>query len=125
MSVYKTNKGKKIDMGKLALLHQTDIAAGNVNVNARGDVIQDGKVVKTSRERRNQFYSQNQTNTKVISTKTKDLIPNDLAKQAKEKKKPSPPKEKILPNGDIIIVQEDNTDYTVKGEIDGNSTTKR
>ena len=37
--VYKTAQGKTIDMGSLALQNENVRAVGNMNVNARGDLI--------------------------------------------------------------------------------------
>ena len=45
--VYKTAQGKSIDMDRLRLLHEREVAVGNMNVNARGDVVdQYGNIVK-------------------------------------------------------------------------------
>ena len=39
--VYKTAQGKMVDMGKLILQNEHVRAVGNMNVNARGDVLDD------------------------------------------------------------------------------------
>jgi hypothetical protein len=39
--VYRTAQGKVIDMGKLMLQNEQVRAVGNMNVNARGDIIDD------------------------------------------------------------------------------------
>jgi hypothetical protein len=39
--VYKTAQGKTIDMGQLMLQNEKTRAVGNMNVNARGDLIND------------------------------------------------------------------------------------
>jgi hypothetical protein len=39
--VYKSAQGKLVDMGKLILQNENVRAVGNMNVNARGDVVDD------------------------------------------------------------------------------------
>lgn len=39
--VYRTAQGKTIDMGKLMLQNEQTRAVGNMNVNARGDIVDD------------------------------------------------------------------------------------
>ena len=48
---YRTNKGKAIDMEAMRTANEKTLAAGNMSVNAKGDVVQGGKVVKTAKER--------------------------------------------------------------------------
>lgn len=46
--VYKTAQGKTIDMGQLMLQNEKTRAVGNMNVNARGDFINDrNEVIET------------------------------------------------------------------------------
>lgn len=46
--IYRTAQGKVIDMGKLMLQNEKTRAVGNMNVNARGDVIDDrNEVIET------------------------------------------------------------------------------
>jgi len=46
--VYKTAQGKTIDMGRLLLQNENVRAVGNMGVNARGDIVDDGnKVIAT------------------------------------------------------------------------------
>lgn len=42
MAVYKTAKGKEIDMGRLANQHELTLAVSNVKINARGDELGPG-----------------------------------------------------------------------------------
>lgn len=42
MAVYKTAKGKEIDMSRLAGQHETTLAVSNVKINARGDELGPG-----------------------------------------------------------------------------------
>ena len=55
--VYKTAQGKTIDMGSLVLQNEHVRAVGNMNVNARGDLIDDNnKVITTRPQMVNQQY---------------------------------------------------------------------
>lgn len=56
--VYKTAQGKTIDMGSLALQHENVRAVGNMNVNARGDMLDDkNRVISTRPQQVNQQYN--------------------------------------------------------------------
>ena len=62
--VYKTAKGKPLDMGALRLQNENTRAVGNMNVNARGDIIDDsGQVISSKVQQVNQQYNK-QTKTK-------------------------------------------------------------
>ena len=37
--IYKTARGKMVDMDKIKLANETSVAVGNMKVNARGDII--------------------------------------------------------------------------------------
>jgi hypothetical protein len=47
--VYKSAKGKMVDMDKVKLANETSIAVGNMKVNARGDLLSTGGQVATGR----------------------------------------------------------------------------
>jgi hypothetical protein len=50
-SVYRTARGKEIDMGKIVNQNELTIAVGNAKVNARGDKIgPDGKIIQRREE---------------------------------------------------------------------------
>ena len=56
--VYKTAQGKTVDMGSLALQNEHVRAVGNMNVNARGDLLDDkGNVIKSKTEQVNNQYN--------------------------------------------------------------------
>lgn len=56
-NTYKTAQGRVIDMGKLILQNEHVRAVGNMNVNARGDVIgDDNRVIQKRTEQVNQHY---------------------------------------------------------------------
>lgn len=57
-NIYRSAKGKPVDLDKLKLKNETTIAVGNKSVNARGDVLgPGGKVVKTRNEVMKERYS--------------------------------------------------------------------
>ena len=46
--VYRTAQGKMVDLGRLQLQNENTRAVGNMGVNARGDIVDDGnKVIAT------------------------------------------------------------------------------
>lgn len=52
MSVYRSAQGRPVDMSQLAAKHEKVRAVGNMNVNARGDVIDsNNKVIKDNTKR--------------------------------------------------------------------------
>ena len=55
--VYKTARGKNIDMGALILQNENVRAVGNMKVNARGDLLDDkGQVITSKTEQVNNQY---------------------------------------------------------------------
>jgi hypothetical protein len=60
MAVYKSMRGKEVDMEKLNLKHETIPAVGNLRVNARGDELgPGGQVVRTREEILADYYDKN------------------------------------------------------------------
>lgn len=58
--VYKTMRGKELDMEKLSIRNETTPAVGNMRVNARGDQIgPGGKIIKTREEILKDYYAKN------------------------------------------------------------------
>jgi len=55
--MYKTMQGRLVDIEKMRAVNENVQAVGNMNVNARGDVLgKGGKVVKTKAEVMKQYY---------------------------------------------------------------------
>jgi hypothetical protein len=55
--LYKTMQGRMVDIDKLRAANETVPAIGNMNVNARGDVIgQGGRIVRTKDEVMKEYY---------------------------------------------------------------------
>ena len=58
--IYKTASGALVDMDKLRLLNEMVPAVGNMDVNARGDEIDNqGNVLRTRNEVVQELYNQN------------------------------------------------------------------
>jgi hypothetical protein len=58
--VYTSVRGKEVDMEKLSLKNETEIAVGNAKLNARGDEIgPGGKIVRTREQILQDYYSSN------------------------------------------------------------------
>ena len=57
-NIYRTAQGKLVDMGKLFLQNEGARAVGNMNVNARGDVIDDNnQVIAKKNDQVNRQYN--------------------------------------------------------------------
>lgn len=55
--VYRSMRGKEVDMEKLNLKNEMTPAVGNMKVNARGDELgKGGKIVRTREEVLNDYY---------------------------------------------------------------------
>jgi hypothetical protein len=88
MTIYKTTKGKPLDMSALIAQNEKVRAVGNANLNARGDLI-DGtnNIVQTSTERVRESYSQTIGNAKPPTASRVDhsqLSPEELEFELEE-----------------------------------------
>lgn len=109
MSKHVTYRGVTIDMESLRRENEKAVAIGNMKVNARGDLIQNGVVTKTA----DQLARENhRVQTAVVSTSLKGKQPEatgitlDPPKPTKTRSPSASTKktvEKELPSGDIII----------------------
>ena len=102
---YKTNKGKPIDMEAMRTANGKTIAAGNMSVNAKGDIVQGGKVVKTAKERAQSRYQ----GTKQVTQASlkKPMAREDGQTTPKAKPEPTP-----IPDAEI-------TTETIRSRDDG------
>jgi len=116
---YRTNKGKPIDMEAMRTANGKTIAAGNMSVNAKGDIVQGGKVVKTAKERAQTRY---QGTTQVGQASLKKPMTQEDGKTAPEDKpEPTP-----IPDAEIttetIRKRDDGSTYaeimTPEGDIE-------
>lgn len=76
MPLHRTAQGKMIDMSTLAARNERTRAVGNMNVNARGDVIDSNNTVIKD-------------NTKRVKSSYQKLINNQPVKQAAPQKAPT------------------------------------
>jgi hypothetical protein len=68
--VYKTSQGKTVDLGALILQNENTRAVGNMNVNARGDVLDSSNQVIDQKNRQTQRQYQRQTTTESTPVAT-------------------------------------------------------
>ena len=74
MKTVKTAKGRTLDMGTLATKNEMTRAVSNLNMNARGDIIDNRGNVEISREKiQKEFYKKNAPSEKeTISIKAEE-----------------------------------------------------
>lgn len=70
---YTTAQGRKLDMGALRLKNETVKAVGNMNVNARGDIV-DGQnnIIQTRSDKMKNRYNKETKKTNVTDTPVVD-----------------------------------------------------
>lgn len=122
---YKTNKGKSIDMEAMRTANEKTLAAGNMSVNAKGDIVQGGKVIKTAKERTAVRYESTKQVKQVSLKKPLTQADGKTAPEQRPKPKPIPEaeittetvkkrddgskyKEVMTPDGDIEIKEIDS-----------------
>ena len=86
--IYKTNKGVSIDMEAMRTANEKTIAAGNMNVNAKGDEIKGGMIVKTAKERAAARYKS--TRQTAQASLKKPLESKETKVNPEPEKKPEP-----------------------------------
>jgi hypothetical protein len=67
--VYRSARGKQVDMGALRLKNEKERAVGNMKVNARGDALNDNNEVIQSRPQQVHDQYQQQIQSKTTSHK--------------------------------------------------------
>ncbi len=67
--IYKSSRGKAVDMGALRLQNEKVRAVGNMKVNARGDAVDDKNVAIQSKPQQAHKQYQQQVQTKTSSHK--------------------------------------------------------
>lgn len=67
--VYKSARGKPVDMGALRLKNEKELAVGNMRVNARGDAVDESNRVIQSRPQQVHKQYQQQVQAKTSSHK--------------------------------------------------------
>lgn len=91
----KSMRGKSVDMSRLMAQNSTKIALGNANMNARGDVLQNGVVVQSREEIARAYHSSNPKAVRQVAIKNiKDEVfvsPVEALENLKNQL-PAPPK---------------------------------
>ncbi len=77
--IYKSAKGIPVDMEALRTANEHAVAAGNMKVNAKGDVIKGGKVVQTAKERTAPHYDSGK---QVVKTSLRKPQKEEIVKPA-------------------------------------------
>jgi len=82
-NMVRTARGNLVDMNQLFMDNQKGIALGNASLNARGDKVKNGKVVKTVEERRAEYEQSNERVTKTVSVgvdskKIEEILKKDV-----------------------------------------------
>ena len=93
-NLVRTAKGKLIDLNQLINDNQKATALGNGHMNARGDIIKNGKVVKTVEEQRKEYEEANErTNvTRTVSVSSAEKLDKFLESEVEELKVSTEPK---------------------------------
>lgn len=106
-NIRKTKKGVPFDLTAITMQNASTLAAGNMPVNAKGDVIGPGGKVLTKAEE----IARKQASIPSTPARTTSLKPKDseaAAEEATEKKPAKKTKKEVrLPNGDIEIKDEE------------------
>ena len=101
--MYKSAMGKTVDLGALILENENTRAVGNMNVNARGDVLDSSnKVIDTKTRQVQRQYKKQATNTSIMAPTTSTRV----ARQQKvepivEEEDPIIEIEEELPNEEV------------------------
>jgi hypothetical protein len=99
--IYKTAQGKVVDMGALILQNESIRAVGNMNVNARGDVLDSSDTVIDSKNSQIRRQNNRQTQTNV-----RDLPIYSSTKAAKQAQAELKVKETVLDTPAAPVVAE-------------------
>lgn len=116
--IYKTNRGKTIDMEAMRTANEKTIAAGNMSVNAKGDIVRGGKVVKTAKERVAPSY---QKTTQIKNVSLKKPLGNSDTTVAPPEKEPLPEMDDSQMTTSKVKTRDDGSQYretmTPEGDI--------
>lgn len=114
MSNYvRTARGKVIDMHQLFVDNQKSIAVGNASLNARGDLVKHGKVVKTVEERRAEYEVANSRSSTTISLAPDSKLTEEKAMKEVEEFKVTPKPKKVRKEvKEEVVVPVQETDDT-------------
>jgi hypothetical protein len=99
--VYKTAQGQTIDIGALILQNETVRAVGNMNVNARGDLLDGNNQVIDQKNRQVQRQYKRQTQSQTGATTTPPPIRATNTVQAKKLQAEQQKQQEMLKGLDI------------------------
>lgn len=86
--IYRSSNGKVVDMGALLLQNESVRAVGNMNINARGDILDSkNKVVEPkTRQVQRQYKKQTNMTTESVTTSTKAARKQAVKAEKQERK---------------------------------------
>jgi len=85
MAIYKSAKGKTVDMSALVARNEKTRAVGNMSVNARGDTIDShGRIIKPVTAKVNEAYGKTVGNRSAQPTKPQPKIQPDMPTEIPE-----------------------------------------
>lgn len=87
----KTMRGQSLDMARLMAQNQYKLALGNASMNARGDIVEGGKIVKAREEIARDYHRNNPKAVKQVALRdlTNEVLvtPAEAISMAKEEGK--------------------------------------
>lgn len=103
--IYRTAKGNYVNMDELRSANETKVAAGNMNINARGDELGSGGHIVRNVAERARAAQQNtkQTKTNVSLKPTITQSEKNLVEESVEAIEDNKPQEEIDQDGNITI----------------------
>ena len=114
MKRIKTDKGQILDMAALAAKHEKTRAVSNLNLNARGDIIDNRNEVKVPREQISKEYYKNNVpgaDTKTVSIKEDEKVDTVVKNPVNEKKQATKKESKVTEVSRKARTREDGTQY--------------
>jgi len=96
--IYKSAMGRVVDIGALMLENENVRAVGNMNVNARGDTLDNAnRVIESKPKQVQKHYQKQSTNTSAMMPTTSTAVAKkQQAEKAKTRAKSAKPKEKVV-----------------------------
>jgi hypothetical protein len=108
--IYRTAQGKAIDLDKLSMANENEIAVGNMKVNARGDELgPGGQVIRTRDQVMREYY---QTNAVYTKERVEDL--QDQERDTRTAQGPDPWQAQPADIPDDILAQDAAMDEVPK-----------
>jgi hypothetical protein len=81
---YVTKRGKTLDVSSILSRHQKEIAAGNANYNAKGDLIgRGGEIIKKAADKARAYYKDNPKSVKKVGISATQTPTKEAEEKAK------------------------------------------